>query len=141
MPKYRKKAVVVDAVVPTMEIQHYSVSVTADCMEEWFIEALKSKVVEIKMDLTPEGYIKIPVGAKLVVNTLEGVMEVSPGDSIIRGVKGELYPCKADIFKKTYEKVGRPGLLTFSSGLFVERLSSLVREHLSTYLLLESGFK
>lgn len=35
--------------------------------------------------------------------TLEGTMEASPGDWIIRGVKGEFYPCKPDIFEATYE--------------------------------------
>lgn len=39
--------------------------------------------------------------------TLEGVMEASPGDWIIRGVNGEHYPCKPDIFEKTYEPVGQ----------------------------------
>lgn len=37
--------------------------------------------------------------------TLEGTMEVSPGDYIIKGVKGEFYPCKPDIFEMTYDKV------------------------------------
>jgi hypothetical protein len=37
------------------------------------------------------------------VSTLEGKMLVSLGDWIIRGVNGELYPCKPDIFEKTYE--------------------------------------
>ena len=37
------------------------------------------------------------------IKTLEGVMHASPGDWIIRGVNGELYPCKPDIFAKTYE--------------------------------------
>ena len=39
------------------------------------------------------------------INTLEGLLNVSPGDWIIRGVEDELYPCKPDIFEKTYEKV------------------------------------
>ena len=39
------------------------------------------------------------------IKTLEGKMKVSTGDFIIKGVKGEFYPCKPDIFKKTYEKV------------------------------------
>ena len=39
----------------------------------------------------------------MLLTTLEGVMAVSPGDWIIRGVKGELYPCRADIFELTYE--------------------------------------
>ena len=37
------------------------------------------------------------------INTLEGVMTASIGDYIIRGVNGEFYPCKPDIFEKTYE--------------------------------------
>jgi hypothetical protein len=35
--------------------------------------------------------------------TLEGVMTASPGDYIIRGIQGEEYPCKPDIFKASYE--------------------------------------
>ena len=37
------------------------------------------------------------------IKTLEGTMHVSEGDWIIKGVKGEFYPCKPDIFKQTYE--------------------------------------
>lgn len=37
------------------------------------------------------------------IETLEGTMEAAPGDWIIRGVKGEFYPCKPDIFAATYE--------------------------------------
>lgn len=40
---------------------------------------------------------------KLLIKTLEGVMEAQPGDYIIRGIKGEFYPCKPDIFEATYE--------------------------------------
>lgn len=39
------------------------------------------------------------------ITTLEGVHKASPGDWIIRGVKGECYPCKPDIFEMTYEPV------------------------------------
>jgi hypothetical protein len=39
----------------------------------------------------------------LQIPTLEGVMGASKGDWIIRGVKGEVYPCKPDIFEETYE--------------------------------------
>lgn len=39
----------------------------------------------------------------IVIETLEGQMKASPGDWIIRGVKGEIYPCKSDIFELTYE--------------------------------------
>ena len=41
----------------------------------------------------------------LVISTLEGDMIASPGDYIIKGVKGEFYPCKPDIFLKSYEEV------------------------------------
>lgn len=41
-------------------------------------------------------------GTSLLIPTLEGVMEARMGDYIIRGVSGELYPCKSDIFRKTY---------------------------------------
>ena len=37
--------------------------------------------------------------------TMEGIMQAEPGDWIIRGVKGECYPCKPDIFEATYEAV------------------------------------
>lgn len=39
------------------------------------------------------------------IKTLEGTMAVSVGDYIIKGVKGEFYPCKPDIFEMTYEPV------------------------------------
>lgn len=39
------------------------------------------------------------------IETLEGTMRASVGDYIIKGVNGEFYPCKPDIFEKTYEKV------------------------------------
>ncbi len=56
-------------------------------------------------------YRKIPViveayqtDVEMEIETLEGVMKANKGDWIIRGVKGELYPCKPDIFEMTYEK-------------------------------------
>jgi len=42
-----------------------------------------------------------------VINTLEGQMIAKKGDWIIKGINGEIYPCKPDIFKKTYEEVPR----------------------------------
>ena len=41
----------------------------------------------------------------IVIPTLEGKMISTPGDWIIKGVAGEFYPCKPDIFEQTYEKV------------------------------------
>jgi hypothetical protein len=42
---------------------------------------------------------------KPAIKTLEGFHEITDGDYIITGIRGERYPCKADIFKETYEKV------------------------------------
>lgn len=41
----------------------------------------------------------------LQIHTLEGVLQATPGDFIIKGIKGEFYPCKPDIFEKTYDLV------------------------------------
>lgn len=41
----------------------------------------------------------------LLIHTLEGIMQAKPGDYIIKGVQGEFYPCKPDIFEATYEEV------------------------------------
>ena len=46
-----------------------------------------------------------PATGTLMIRTLEGDMRVSYGDWIIRGVRGEFYPCKPDIFEATYEEV------------------------------------
>ena len=45
------------------------------------------------------------VGDGLIIKTLEGDMKANKNDWIIKGVKGELYPCKPDIFEATYDKV------------------------------------
>ena len=44
-------------------------------------------------------------GKSMIIETLEGDMEASTGDYIIKGVNGEFYPCNPDIFKKTYEEI------------------------------------
>lgn len=47
-----------------------------------------------------------------VIHTLEGDMLASPGDFIITGLRGEQYPCKPDVFRKTYEPVSSDVPLT-----------------------------
>lgn len=46
-----------------------------------------------------------PADGQFVIRTLEGDMKAGFGDWIIRGVRGEFYPCKPDIFAQTYEQV------------------------------------
>ena len=97
MPKYRKKPVVVEAVRWTgsnlEEIRNFVGSdLIEECVELFDIKrTLKEMLVDIAID------------------TLEGTMRVDYGDYIIKGVKGELYPCKPDIFLKTYEEVIEDG--------------------------------
>lgn len=43
-------------------------------------------------------------GGRIVIHTLEGQMVAFPGDWVIQGINGEVYPCKHEIFQKTYEK-------------------------------------
>lgn len=45
------------------------------------------------------------VGESIVIKTLEGNIYATIGDYIIKGIKGEFYPCKPDIFNETYEEV------------------------------------
>ena len=69
---------------------------------------INKKICEEKF----EKFEKIPViveayqtDEELEITTLEGTMKADKWDWIIRGVKGELYPCKPDIFEMTYKKV------------------------------------
>lgn len=86
--KYRKKPVVVEA-VRFQPNEHMPFSEIPGWLEKAF--ALGNVMWETK--------------ELLIISTLEGDHLVSAGDYIIRGIKGELYLCKPDIFEKTYEKV------------------------------------
>lgn len=60
-------------------------------------------------DSTPDkGWYIDPADGALMIRTLEGDMRTSPGDYVIHGVEGEFYPCKPDIFAKTYELLPTP---------------------------------
>lgn len=95
MAKYRKKPVVIEAFLfKRNAFGHVEAP-------SWMYEACAKGVAVIKEFRAPLA------GDKRVceIKTLEGVMTANEGDYIIRGVEGELYPCKADIFEKTYERV------------------------------------
>lgn len=53
----------------------------------------------------PENFAYAGDMSQLSIETLEGVMRASPGDWIIKGVNGDFYACKDEIFRKTYEAV------------------------------------
>ncbi|MGN4443872.1 hypothetical protein ACTFOB_02925 [Bacillus cereus group sp. MYBK79-1] len=87
--EYRKKPVVIEA------FKFY-----VDSIPDWFMDKVSSNAIVLhncnyKRYGIDEAYCEI--------QTLEGVMIGKGGDYIIKGVNGEIYPCKADIFKKTYE--------------------------------------
>ena len=58
-------------------------------------------------DFVGKSYKLNSVDASVYIHTLEGDMRVLPTDYVIKGVKGEFYPCKADIFLETYERVDK----------------------------------
>ena len=70
------------------------------------IDAVCFRAGEQPSDLAADviaGRVRYTEDGTLLIKTLEGTMEARPGDWIIRGVNGELSPCKPDIFAKTYE--------------------------------------
>lgn len=68
------------------------------------IEAIQFRAGEIDDRIASE--VRMTEVGTLEIDTLEGTMTAHPGDWIIRGVSGELYPCKPDIFDATYEQAG-----------------------------------
>lgn len=86
--KYRKKPVVVEAFKYDGDLLdssgHFYVP-------DWAVRAYEHRELFFKGQ------------AQLFIHTLEGDMEAQVGDYIIKGIKGEIYPCKPDIFEKSYE--------------------------------------
>lgn len=69
------------------------------------IQALEYTGTNIMEVLEFIEYKGVEKGGLILINTLEGLMTASVGDYIIKGIKGEFYPCKPDVFAKTYEEV------------------------------------
>lgn len=84
MALYRKKPVVIEAYCYNQQPHNYR--------PDWFSDRVTANVI-----------ITYPDHA--IIKTLEGDMRADLGDWIIKGVKGEVYPCKPDIFAATYEAV------------------------------------
>jgi len=59
---------------------------------------------EIKLFMANNPHFRGEQGS-VFIHTLDGVMEARPGDFIVKGIKGDIYPCKADVFWKTYEEI------------------------------------
>ncbi|KKL62313.1 hypothetical protein LCGC14_2186480 [marine sediment metagenome] len=89
MAQYRKKPVVIEAV-------------------QWFGDNLDDVLALVALALDPKyasQRVEMATGSTLMIHTLEGTMQAQVNDWIIKGVKGELYPCKPDIFEATYEAI------------------------------------
>jgi len=84
MKKYRKRPVVIEAV------QYDGTN------NNEVIEWIKSYGGEAEFSAYTQ---------ELLIRTLEGVMRANKGDYVIKGVHGEFYPCKPDIFNETYEEI------------------------------------
>lgn len=69
------------------------------------IEAIRFTTVDALKKAFPDIFVYKKYKKKVVIQTLEGEMVISFGDYIIKGIKGEYYPCKPDIFEDTYERV------------------------------------
>ena len=89
MAKYRKKPIVIEAVkyLGGGNVENSDVP-------DWMRKAFEDGAL-----VAADG------GDPLRITTLEGELTVFPGNYIIQGVQGELYPCKSDIFEETYEAV------------------------------------
>ena len=96
---YRKKPVVIQAFQMTEERRQ-----TNSEWPNWLHEAWNREHHELGA-LYPEKHPNSDGNDRLRIVTLEGNQLVSWGDYIIRGVQGEIYPCKPDIFEMTYEEV------------------------------------
>jgi hypothetical protein len=87
MPKFRKKPIVIEARRFVVHDTYWQQAVA-----DWCGGRLRGMRLE-------------PSERVIQIDTLEGEIEASPGDWIIRGVAGEYYPCKPDIFDASYEEV------------------------------------
>lgn len=88
MAKFRKKPIVIEARQYESDANVATVHDLAEWCGGWIVRSMD------------EGHI-VGIG----ISTLEGDMRATPGDWIIKGVSGEFYPCKNDIFRKTYDPV------------------------------------
>lgn len=83
MPRYRKRPVMIDAFC-----------LGVDPIPDWFMDKVSANQIVLH-----GAYGQLD---QCQIHTLEGVMTAQHGDYILRGVAGEIYPCKAEIFTQTY---------------------------------------
>lgn len=89
--KYKKKPITIDA---------WQFNGNFQDAPKWVIDAFDNHEIDVVEEDGPH----------ILIKTLEGAMRGKVGDYVIKGVRGELYPCKGDIFEETYETVGQEAI-------------------------------
>ncbi len=111
MAKFRKRPVVIDAIKWNGYSNNIGLTNGAEPFNgerydypEW-MPPVTNVVTDIRFPAHPKPGEIWRDGEDLWIGTLEGNMTCSPGDWIIRGIKGELYPCRPNIFAETYDPI------------------------------------
>ena len=104
--RYRKKPVVIEA----RQLPATASPAEAHAIYQWVEENTLGSfepldAIEGRKPWPESGVTIDPRDGRMVIATLEGGHWVAPGDWVIRGVQGEFYPCKSDVFEATYERV------------------------------------
>lgn len=102
MPQFRKKPVVIEA--------HQATGTPESNRDiiDWTRGSKTPAFMDKRISHLDDGSTLVDTYPQLSINTLEGAMWVDDGDWVIRGVKGEFYPIKNEIFLETYEAVDAP---------------------------------
>lgn len=108
--KYRKKPVVIEAIQFTKEME--------DSKFKELINFIGGENIA--------GASGSPMD-KIIIKTLEGDMTASDGDYIIKGVNGEFYPCKPDVFDKTYDEADTLSTMNFGDAIEVLKQGGAIR--------------
>lgn len=115
--KYRKKPVVIEAV--QLKVDNFDA--VCDFMGGTPVPKHNPDFGIDEHGNTNEPYLGV------YIETLEGKMLASYGDYIIKGVNGEFYPCKPDIFEKTYDKADDSSVMGFGDAIEVLKQGGVVR--------------
>jgi hypothetical protein len=110
MGMFRKKPIVIEAHIWNRNGDHPEDGMETFLSGEFKGEKLEGKIVHYYRNPSSPGADKCAYCGRMFhdhgwIDTLEGGYIVCPGDWIIKGIKGEFYPCKSDIFGETYVRV------------------------------------
>ena len=98
--KYRKKPIIIEAIQWNGKNKKEIKSFCGDYAT--FVSVETFEYNEVVLEIMK--YNELITQSKLIIKTLEGELVAMQGDYIVKGIKGEFYPCKPDIFEQTYEK-------------------------------------